>query len=296
MHRRDGFPGERRYVLPGPLVEEALQRDPTSHLLVTDAGYFPRAARHGLVRRAGAPQAIVIMCTDGAGWCELDGIRHDVSRGHFLVIPPQTPHRYYADLDQPWSIWWLHLAGSDVASLLRAMAVTVYEPTAALTDPLRAVALIASVCDDLAAGDTHACLTAAAGGAWHLLARLAAGRGTIDARHEPIARIQIHLRENLAQSVRVPDLAALAGFSPSHFSTRFRAATGCSVLEYVKRLRMERARELLISGDSPIADVAATVGYADPLYFSRQFREVHELSPRQFRTQSTDKANVTLGG
>ena len=53
----------------------------------------------------------------------------------------------------------------------------------------------------------------------------------------------------------------MAGFSPSHFSARFRAATGFSVLEYLKRLRMARARQLLIVTENSIAEIAASVGY-----------------------------------
>ena len=68
--------------------------------------------------------------------------------------------------------------------------------------------------------------------------------------------MQAHLREHLASAVSVPELARMAGFSPSHFSARFRAVTGFSVTEYVKRLRMARARQLLITSDHTVAEIA----------------------------------------
>ena len=135
VYLRHGFPGERLHVLPGPLVKEALTRPPTSHLLVTDAGYFPHASRHGRVRRTGSAQAILIMCADGAGWCELEGVRHDVQPGRLLLIPPRAPHSYYADATRPWSIWWLHVAGSDLPALLTAIGLTATQPTATMVDP-----------------------------------------------------------------------------------------------------------------------------------------------------------------
>jgi AraC-like DNA-binding protein len=82
----------------------------------------------------------------------------------------------------------------------------------------------------------------------------------------------------------------MAGFSPSHFSARFRAVTGFSVVEYVKRLRMARARQLLITSELSVAEVATDVGYADPFYFSRQFRAVTGLSPRSYRQRSQEEA------
>ena len=286
MYLKDGFPGQRLHVLPTPLVEQASRRTPTSRLLVTDAGYFPHAAMHGRVRHQGAAQAIVILCADGAGWCELDGIGHGVGPDEMLIIPPGRPHRYYADAVRPWSIWWLHVTGADVDDLLGAIGLTVEQPTAPLLDPYLVFTLAGGICDSMARDETSASLTAAAGAAWNLLAQLAAERerrsGTDD---EPLRSVQDHLREHLSAPVRVPALAELAGFSTSHFSARFRAVTGFSVTEYVKRLRMARARQLLITSDHTVADIARAVGYPDPFYFSRQFTAVHGTCPRTYRAR-----------
>lgn len=288
VYLRDGFPGQRLHVLPHPLVREALRRPPTSHLLVTDAGYFPHASHHGRVRRSGSAQTIIIVCTDGAGWCELNDKKFDVGAGEVLVIPSRTPHRYYADSRRPWSIWWLHVTGDNVEDLLAGTGITPTSPTITLSDPTVVTQLIETACDALAADETAASLTAAAGAAWHLMALLA-GQNQHDGRRSPIARVQEHLRLHLAAPVSVPELAAMASFSPSHFSARFRAVTGFSVVEYVKRLRMARARQLLITSDLTVADVAADVGYADPFYFSRQFRTVTGLSPRSYRQRSLEE-------
>ncbi|MDI1460836.1 AraC family transcriptional regulator [Catellatospora sp. KI3] len=283
MLRRDGFPGQRLHVLPRLLVDQALRRTPTSHLLVTDAGYFPRAANHGRSRPSGAGETIVIMCEEGGGWCELAGVKHDLGPNEFLVIPAGTPHSYAAAAAEPWSIWWLHLTGGDIGDLLAAVGLTAAAPTAPLADPLQAFALAESVCDALAHDETAASLTAAAGAAWHLLAQLAAERDARWVAREPIARVKDHLRDHLAAPVNLPALAALAGYSTSHFSARFRTATGFSVTEYVKRLRMAQARQLLLMTDRSVTEIAAAVGYPDPFYFSRHFTNVNGMNPREFR-------------
>ena len=71
MPLRSGFPGERISALPKPRVVDALKHLVTSKIMVTDCGYFPHAADHYRMRRNGMPQAIVIVCTDGLGWCEI---------------------------------------------------------------------------------------------------------------------------------------------------------------------------------------------------------------------------------
>lgn len=292
MYLRDGFPGERLHVLPSPLVKDALLHRPMSRLLVTDAGYFPHAARHGRVRRTGSAQAIVILCVGGSGWCEIEGVHHDVHAGEVLVIPPRQPHRYYSDAEDPWSIWWLHVTGEDLADLLAVIGLTSVRPVGAVSEQERAAALIEEACDALAGDETSASLTAASGAAWHLLALLASDRHRRAVGDDAISRVQGHLRAHLAEQFKVAELAARAGFSTSHFSARFHAVTGFSVTEYVKRLRMARARELLITTDRSVADIAEEVGYPDQFYFSRQFRAVNGTSPRAFRSRMLEERAV----
>lgn len=277
----DDIPGQRLQVLPRPLVHSALHRSPTSRLLVTDAGYFPHASWHAQTRPRGTAEAVVIICIGGLGWCSVDGEQFRVGSGSALVIPPHVPHTYRADVDDPWTIWWLHAAGRDVPSLLEPI---VPDRVIELSDLYRATSSVGHMVDCMARDETEPNLIRASGLAWSLLAELAADKlaGAVG-RTEPIRAAQEHLRERFADEIRVDDLARLAGLSSSHFAALFRRATGAGVTEYVKRLRMARARELLVTTTAPVAVIADTVGYHDPFYFSRQFRTVHGCSPSTYR-------------
>jgi AraC-like DNA-binding protein len=282
----DGFPGQRLRVLPRPLATAALRRAPTSGLLVTDAGYFPRAASHGRRRPEGAAEAVVIVCTDGSGHCRVADRRSVVTPGHALVIPPHLPHVYWADPDEPWTIWWLHAVGTHVPEFLGVLGEQDRECLVELHDPYRAVSTIDDALGYLEQDETVPSLIAASGSGWSLLAQLAAdavsgGRG----RAAPVRQAQEHLRRNFAKPVNVKELARTAGLSPSHFSALFREATGGGVVEYTKRLRMARAREMLITSSRSVGEVARAVGYTDAFYFSRQFRTVHGCSPSEYRDQ-----------
>lgn len=285
MFLRDGFPGQRLRVLPRPLVASALRRPPTSGLLVTDAGYFPRAANHGRRRAEGAREAIVIVCVDGYGRCEADGRTTVVGPGQALVLPPDRPHVYLADPERPWTIWWLHAAGTQVPELLSVIAPDGREALVELHDAYRAVATIDDAIASFERDETLPSLISAAGAGWALLAQLAADVvAGGPQRTEPVRQAQDYLRRNFAKPLSVAGLARTAGLSPSHFSALFRAATGGGVVEYTKRLRMARARELLITSSREIGDIAEAVGYTDAFYFSRQFRTVHGCSPSDYRS------------
>jgi len=285
MLRREGFAGQRMHVLPRPLVAHALATPPLSQLLVTDAGYFPRASTHGRDRAHGAPQHIVIVCAAGAGTCTLPSGVHQVRAGQALVIPAGLPHRYEADAEEPWTIWWLHLVGQQVPDLLTAIGTTPDQPVVGLGDPAPVVALVDTILRRMGRDETTASLLAAAGAAWHALALLAADRRTIGRQQpDPVAATIEHLRANVSTRISLADLAGMAGLSVSHYSALFRRATGYGALEYQTRLRMGAARELLDTTDRPIASVAAQVGFSDPLYFSRQFHRIHGMSPTQYRS------------
>ena len=55
-------------------------------------------------------------------------------------------------------------------------------------------------------------------------------------------------------------------------------------MDFFIRLKMQRACFLLDTTDMPIKAIAADLGFEDPLYFSRSFRRIHDLSPVQYRT------------
>lgn len=283
MSRAEGFIGQRLQVVPRPLVSAALQRPATSRLVVTDCGYFPRAAGHGRRRDRGAAQAIFILVTDGAGWGVVDGERHQLSSGQVLAIPAGVAHEYGADASHPWTIWWMHITGPDVPHLLQAARLSASRPVVTVREPHRAAALIERALERLERDDSVPSMIGASGAAWHFLALLSADQVSGRAHLDPVQVALDYLQAQVGRRVAVTELAALVGLSQSRLSEVFRAATGTSVLAHQTRLRMARARELLDTSDMAVGAVARAVGYDDAYYFSRHFRRVHGQSPSQYR-------------
>lgn len=258
---------------------------------MTDAGYFPRADRHGRARPEGADELIVILCTEGRGHLDVGESVVAVGVGDALVIRPRTPHAYRADVGDPWTIWWLHVAGPDADDFCEAICGPARtHASIAPRDILAATDCAREVLARMESDDTASSLYEAAGAAWRLLAGLAADRlrGPAATRD----RIQIaldHVRRHPDQPVQVSELARAANLSVSHFSTLFAAETGASFVEYVRSLRMARARELLVTTDDTITDIARRVGYPDPFYFARIFRRVNGSTPTDYRRAASSQ-------
>jgi AraC family transcriptional regulator len=92
-----------------------------------------------------------------------------------------------------------------------------------------------------------------------------------------------YLAAHLGGSVRLDALSAAAGLSAFHFARAFRRSVGVPPHAYLRRLRCERAKELLLATDTSIGDVAAAVGYETPQAFARMFRAETGANPTAFR-------------
>ncbi|MGC0143947.1 helix-turn-helix domain-containing protein [Pseudactinotalea sp. Z1732] len=287
MSLEAGFPGERVRILPPAVARDAATAPVTRDLLVTDCGWYPRANNHGRSRRWGTDAIVVIVCLAGRGWYADTYGRRTITAGQALVIPSNLAHRYGAARRDPWTIAWMHASGPHVRAFEAALPDRGGRGQVVdLHDPLKVQALMRSLMETLEVDDRLPTLMRASGAAWDVLSQLAADAAEgPPRRQQPVIDVLSHLRVHFDQPVAVAELASMAGFSRSHFSALFREATGQSVGAYVRRLRMARACELLVTTGLPVGVIGRSVGYDDPLYFSRQFRLVHGRSPTNFREQ-----------
>ncbi len=114
-----------------------------------------------------------------------------------------------------------------------------------------------------------------------------AGRGEGPERRRDLPPYVLHARdllhESLSDGISLSQLAERVEAHPVTLTRAFRRAFGCSVGEYLRRLRLERATQQLTATDLPLARIAADAGFADQAHFSNLFRRRTGLSPSRFR-------------
>ena len=282
-----GFPGQRMLVLPRPRVDLALTLPGTRAILVTDAGYFPHADHHGRTRAHPIRQLVVIVCVRGQGWCETSAGRFRVQAGQMVILPPGEPHSYGADETDPWTLWWAHVDGEVIADFVAIAGLAGSSVVRTVPDMYGTVGLITEIIRWMEQDETDASLLRAGGAAWHLLSSVAHSRAVaVGGTDGAIERAVEYLREHVNRRVNVPELAAMAGMSPSYFAALFKKFTGVPAITYQTRLRMASARDLLDTTARSVDDVAQAVGYDDSFYFARQFKRIHGVSPSTYRRQA----------
>jgi transcriptional regulator GlxA family with amidase domain len=98
-----------------------------------------------------------------------------------------------------------------------------------------------------------------------------------------IAKAQNALRTGFAATDALDRAWQLSGLTARTYQRRFLAATGMSPRQYLQLVRVEKSKTLLESGDLPVTEVGAAVGYEDGAFFRRLFRRLTGMAPGEYR-------------
>jgi AraC family transcriptional regulator len=102
-------------------------------------------------------------------------------------------------------------------------------------------------------------------------------------RERWLRRVEERIRVDFRGPIALEQLAAEAGVHVAHLTRSFRAATGSSIGDFIRGLRLEWAREQLSMGCAPLADVALEAGFSDQSHFTRLFRDRMGVTPARYR-------------
>lgn len=100
-----------------------------------------------------------------------------------------------------------------------------------------------------------------------------------------LRRVTELIEARLAGSIRIQELAMLAGLSTSQFGRAFRRSTGLPPHRWHLNARIRRARALMLETDVPLAEIALTVGFADQSHFANTFARLSGGSPGAWRRE-----------
>lgn len=98
---------------------------------------------------------------------------------------------------------------------------------------------------------------------------------------EVISRLEKEYQRNW----KITDIAKIAAMAPSTLLPVFKRATGHSPIDYLIHVRILKAAELLLKTNDSITTIAQETGFADSNYFSRQFRKIYNIAPKDYRNR-----------
>ena len=105
-----------------------------------------------------------------------------------------------------------------------------------------------------------------------------------------------YIREHLSEPLTVADMAEQVSLSPSAFAHLFRDVTGRSPYQFLKEMRLDQARELLVDGNLAVARISKEVGYASVSHFISEFRTRFGVTPRAYCDTHACTPNCVASG
>lgn len=288
---KEGFKGERALVLPPQVVLQMENNPLTSQIMISDIGYYPNAKYHFRERPEPISQYVLLYCIEGRGWFQTDGPVHNLEKDQLVILPAGIPHRYGADEENPWTIYWVHFKGSIAEYLSEGMDTPVSLTPGIMSRIKDRNDLFEEIYNSMTMGFNIDNLCYACSAFLHYLSSIKYVTSyrygiTGDAVEQDIVPAAIHyMEENIEKKLSLSDITSHIGYSQSHFSLLFRKQTGYSPSAFFNHLKIQRACHLLNFTDMKINQICYKVGIDDCYYFSRLFSKIMGTSPEKYRKQ-----------
>ena len=282
--KAEGFKGQTLFVVPAD-IQQALARDSLCEsLYLTNIGHFPQASAHHVSRSAHLTQAMIVYCKQGKGWCEFKQQRHSVNAGQVIVLPKNEAHQYGSAEGEFWEIYWIHFAGTKADELAHRLCQSEFgRPfNARLTHDNETI--FAHLISELALGMTQESCSRASMKIWSLLGdNVYKARFSNDELNQRLHSVIQYMRSHIEDELSLSALSQSHSISASQLCRLFQTHTQHSPMDYFIRLKIQRSCQYLSLTTLKIKEVAQSIGYEDPYYFSRIFRKIMGCSPSEYR-------------
>lgn len=261
--------------------EYLLPEDTLLPLFVVSCGHQYHFNKDFSIHRPhGRPDYQLLYIYHGCGHFLRNGVWEKVPAGSIVLYPPRQPQIYTYLAEEDPEIYWIHFSGTHIPSLLSSFRIqdSLIGIHPALEQVFEEIILELQLhklrFQDVARADLCRLLA--------LINRFAQLQDKPQTDNPLIDRLIAQLHRCYMDAWDIRSMAAFCHLGIDHFSHRFKDAVGMAPMQYLTRLRMERAKELLLTETLSVSEVAGLVGYKDPLYFSRVFKKFTGISPGMF--------------
>lgn len=284
--KKERLKNEELTVFPIDSFVPYLEHPLIHALLPMDVGFSPKAGYHCRERMEGADQYILLYCTDGRGYIDIGYERYTISGKQIFCIPGNTDHSCFADKTDPWSVFWIHFKG-DASSYFpldekKVIGLGSFQSNNRL---LYLFLLMISIFEKNHNPGNFIYTS-------HILLLILAEiffleKDIEDSRQSLyITGVVRFMYENLDKDLSLNDFAERMNLSKSYLNNIFIKYVRRSPVGFFIRLKMQQACRYLQLSNMRVYEVSAMLGYTDQYYFSRIFKKVIGVSPREYRNSA----------
>ncbi len=225
----------------------------------------------------------LLFTANGAGILLVNGRKYALGMNSLLYLPPALAHEYYPENGE-WSTFWMVFRGSGLDGIMQSMGFR--REMIAYNADLSAFAKLYNRISRLAADNfcsSEKCSLLIYESV--LMARsIFDGTNSADSTGNEIVDTALrYISEHYSADISLNDLSGLSGISPQYFGRLFKERMNMRPMEYVARVKIARAKTMLLNSDMLIAEIAGRLGFSSNTYFGIVFKKYEGLSPTEFR-------------
>lgn len=217
----------------------------------------------------------------------INGNEQIVTAGHMVLYKPKEEQKYdYYAVDKP-EVYWVHFTGSNVKNILRHYDIPINEHVFYCGTPATYTMLFKQMIQEFQTCRVgyeellEMCLRELL----LVVQRTRLEKPAIVPTHvqEEMEAARQYFHEHYNEQINIEEFAQSMHSSISLFMRNFKKVFNTSPKQYILNLRMNNAQNLLETTDYSVAEIAAIVGYDNPLYFSRLFHKQKGQPPKDYR-------------
>lgn len=235
---------------------------------------------------------IMLFVLEGKGYAELNnGESKKLTKGDFLIYYPKQRHYFYADENEPMEIMWVYFQGTHCKAIMEDIGLSASEPLHHLFVSHSIQRTLNTIVNALGMTDDTNRL-AATGETLILFSYI---KNTLEDRNRlkgnykqdsAISRVISFIEENYYLDINIDILCNHVNYSRSYLSRLFKKEVNMTIPEYANTVRIRHAKILLTESNMSMREVASSVGFSDPYYFSNVFKTFTGCSPSAYRTNN----------
>lgn len=227
---------------------------------------------------------------EGKGLFSIGSDRHfPLQAGSAFLICPKCITTYVADKTEPWTYIWIEFDGLKVPSFLSHAGLGMKQPVYTPSSDAGSQELEKLMSNMLSYHDNSLCLLGNLYFILEALIRTSSGKKppkTGNLQEFYVHEAMMYIERHYNQDISVAQLAGWCNLERSYFGKIFKDTVLVTPQEYIIRYRMNMACDMLKNTDLSIGTISAQVGYENQLHFSRAFKKVMGISPREWKKRN----------
>lgn len=254
-------------------------------LMLSGCGHYIHALGHHW-KRKGLDEGVYIYCIKGRGYYKRGSKEYEVNPGELFYCPPRSHQEYWADSENPWTIYWIHVFGRSLSSIAVQVGFSDSVPVlqiginSEITDSFQGLFKVMKNVNN----ETYRFYIQTY--IYRILGLFAVNAHLMRPENklpDEITAAIKYMERSLDKQITINEISDQAGISSFHFCRMFKKHTGVTLINYFNRLKIHKACAMIAGSNLKIKEIANELGYNDPYYFSRVFKKFSGYSPEYYR-------------